>query len=42
MKGYFVNVLTQILLIHECKDFLERDRNTDVMTGFDHGEAMLC
>lgn len=42
MKRYFINVLTQILLIHERKDFLERDkRRCDAMTGFNRGEAVL-
>lgn len=27
MQSYFVNVLTEILLIHECKYFLERQRD---------------
>lgn len=26
MQRYFVNVLTEILLIHECKYFLERQK----------------
>lgn len=43
MKRYFINVLTEILLIHECKYFLERDKgHCDAVTRFNHGVALLC
>lgn len=42
MKRYFINVLAEILLIHESKYFLERDKgHCDAMTGVNHEVATL-
>ena len=42
MKCYFINVLAEILLIHECKYFLERDRrHCNATTHCNHEVALL-